>query len=134
MARTEPDDRLGQARDLLGLLGDERAWLVVRALLREPRTAKQLEADTGLDQPQVSRALKPLRLAGIVVAPVGRGGALGVRQRGEVFAVIRAADALAEAVNAARTADQAVASRQTRKDQLAGERAPGAAIRRPGGE
>jgi DNA-binding transcriptional ArsR family regulator len=120
VARTEPDDRRGQARDLLELLGDDRVWVVLRALLRESRTAKQLIDLTGLDQAQVSRALKELRRAGIVLAPVGRGMELHVALRREVFAVIRAADALAEAVNQARTEGQRAASRQTRKDQLAG--------------
>src|SRR5689334_11467420 len=109
----EPDDRLGQTRELLDALSGERAWLVLRALIRQPRTPKQLEDDTSLDQPRISRALQELRNAGVLAGVTGRGGAQQVALREEVLEVIQAGDRLAEAVNARRVAEQAAASRQT---------------------
>lgn len=122
-AQTDPNDDYTQERDLLAALGDQTLGTVVRRLLRKPESQKQLQIGTGLSQPQISRALKELRLLRLVSAP-GSDGLHRILFREPVFAVLRSADVLAEVINARQTEVQKRASRQNAKDLLAGEAEP----------
>lgn len=120
-ARTDPDYDYPQARDLLAALGDDVQGRVIRLLLRRARSQKEIQDALGLGQPQVSRALKELRLLGLVLSQAGRDGLHRVRSRDLAFGVIRAADTLAEEINEYQSETQNRAARQTTKDQLAGD-------------
>jgi DNA-binding MarR family transcriptional regulator len=111
---------MGQSRALLSLLGEETLWLIVRSLLRRTQSQEDLIGSTGLEQSQVSRALRRLRDAGLVQTGRGNGTKHSIDLRNEVLSVIRTGDQLAEAINAERTEAQRRASRQTVEDQLRG--------------
>ena len=57
---------------LLKALADEHRWAIVRTLLAEDRNVSELGEQLGMPQPNVSKHLRTLREAGIVVT--GRAG------------------------------------------------------------
>lgn len=108
VAMTTPADRL------LDLFGDEIVRRVVRCLLAEELTQKDLIARVDAAQSSVSKAVGLLRTAGVVEARGLRAAALIVRQPAETLAVLMAADRLAEALAVKDTAAQADRSREDR--------------------
>jgi DNA-binding IscR family transcriptional regulator len=84
------------------------------------RTQAQIADETGLSLPVVSRALGFLRALGLVGSGRGRNATHTLLARDELFAVLKAADRLAEQVNELREVAQREAARQTVRDQLHG--------------
>jgi DNA-binding MarR family transcriptional regulator len=119
-----PNDR--QRRDLLDALADDTLSAVVAVLLRGVATQTELQDRTGVDQSGMSRALKHLRALGLVSSGRGRSAEHAIGLRREVFAVLKAADLLARAVNDARDNAQRETAQRTMLDEL-GDVAPGAA-------
>lgn len=110
-----------QRRDLLAALGDDTLGLVLRELRRGARTQAQIATATELTSPVVSRALAYLRALGLVKSGRGRNAIHILLASDELFALLRAADRLAEQVNQLREAAQRAASREIVRDQLHGD-------------
>jgi DNA-binding IscR family transcriptional regulator len=83
-------------------------------------TQAEIAQDTGLSLPVVSRALGLLRALGLVKSGRGRSASHTLLARDELFAVLKAADRLAERINELRDVAQREAARQTVRDQLQG--------------
>ena len=107
-----------QARRLLKVLCDDTTGPVLRFLLRQPTTQKQLSDDLGIDQARLSRAITTLKDLGLLAHGSGRGKPQQPALRDETYAVLQSANRLAEAINDERRQAQQQASRQLTKDQL----------------
>lgn len=119
-ADTTLDD--GQRRALLEALADDTLAPIVGVLLRGPATQSQMTAATGIERTLLSRSLKYLRAIGLVRSGRGRDAQHAVVRRAEVFAVLKAADLLARAVNDVRAAAQTSTAKRTLGDELRGPR------------
>lgn len=96
-----PSPEHEQVADLLELLSDEGNFRIVERLLEGQATAGELvDKDVpGLNQSGVSRRIRELRLAGLAEGRGGRNAVHRLRNAPEIFALLRSALALAEAIN-----------------------------------
>lgn len=118
-ASDPPDD--SQRRDLLAAVADDTLALVIGELRLGERTQGQIATRTQLSLPAVSRSLRYLRALGLVRSGLGKGATHELLVRDELFAVLIAADRLADRVNEQREHAQREAARQTIRDQLRGD-------------
>jgi hypothetical protein len=96
-----------QRRDLLAALGDDTLSIVIAQLLESAQSQQQLSAVTGFAQPEISRALRHLRVLGVVHSPRGRGAMHELLFDAEIRALLGAVDAVISKVNRRRTRAQA---------------------------
>src|SRR4051812_42868017 len=119
----DPEDD-EQSLALLRALGDEFSQQVLRLLMAERLTQTQLAERLQMKQSTLSRRLSPLKLLGVLQGGAARRAVYRVEFRDEIYEVLGAANALAEAINDRRNEAQRRASRQVRKERLQGQDAP----------
>lgn len=96
MSRTRPSPE--RIRLLLGVLGKEGTYRLVRELALQDSARKQLAASLGVRQPRISEMLRELELLGLIAKD--RSGGLRLSCGPEVRGVLRAAGKLQQAISA----------------------------------
>lgn len=103
-----------RSEQILEVLGDPLARDVLRCLLSESATQGELVSRLGCAQAGLSRAVKVLRLTGLVTVNGRRNASLELKNRPQLVALLLAADRLAEVSLADDLSAQEAASRDTR--------------------
>ena len=109
------------ANRILEVLAEPVALRIVRALAAEDHTQAQLVTSLQLGQSVASRALKLLRVVGLVESDTPR-SVIRLRVESEVKQLLLAADRLAEALLVVDQADQKTLTRETRRTVIRANR------------